>query len=317
MVDHAEWFLFAWVFANQAGVPLPVVPALLGAGVLAGSGYLSMAAIIGIAVGASLAADLTWYGLGRWRGARAVKMLGRVAPNAGTVVSRARSVFFAHAAAFQLAARFLPELNAIASGLAGVTRVSTMRFVCYGAVSGLIWAGGWTGLGYLLSQAVTETAARLGVRLIVFFLTPFGLYLLFHRVRRHRLIRVFRQARLRPDDLEAALGNSTRMEKEDAEASQTVDVPFQSWSLDRSSGAPPDLIDMAEDGHTHEGGEGRIYDHTRSVSGRRQGDPLSDSTASRRYEWISTRFPASADGVPKLTMDESLRPPSKIAEECP
>ncbi len=87
MVDHAEWFLFAWVFGNQAGVPLPVVPALLGAGVLVGSGYLSMASIISIAVGASLAADLTWYGLGRWRGARALKILGRVAPNAGTLVS--------------------------------------------------------------------------------------------------------------------------------------------------------------------------------------------------------------------------------------
>ncbi len=210
MVDHAEWFLFAWVFGNQAGVPLPVVPALLGAGVLAGSGYLSMAAIIGIAVGASLAADLTWYGLGRWRGARALNILGRVAPTAGTLVSRARPVFLAHAAAFHLAARFLPELNAIAAGLAGVTKVSTTRFVCYGAVSALIWAGGWTGLGYLLSQAVTETAARLGIRLIVFFLAPFALYLLFHRVRRHRLIRVFRQARLSPDDLGAPLQNGTR-----------------------------------------------------------------------------------------------------------
>jgi membrane protein DedA with SNARE-associated domain len=204
MVDHAEWFLFAWIFANQAGVPLPVVPALLGAGVLAGSGYLSMAAIIGLAVGASLAADLTWYGLGRWRGARALKMLGRVAPNAGTLVGRARSIFFAHTTTFQLAARFLPELNAIAAGLAGVTKVSTTRFVCYGAVSALIWAGGWTGLGYLLSQPVTKTAARLGIRLVVFFLAPFLLYLLFRRVRRHRLIQVFRQARLSPDDFEAA-----------------------------------------------------------------------------------------------------------------
>jgi membrane protein DedA with SNARE-associated domain len=198
MEKHAEWFLFAWVFGNQAGIPLPVVPALLGAGVLVGSGYLSMAPIICVAVGASLAADLTWFGLGRWRGARVLKMLGRVAPNAGTLVSRARPVFFAHAGAFQLAARFLPELNAIAAALAGVTKVRTARFVCYGAVSALIWAGGWTGLGYLLSQAVTETAGRLGVRLIVFFLAPFALYLLFHRVRRHRLIRAFRQARLGP-----------------------------------------------------------------------------------------------------------------------
>jgi len=216
--------------------------------VLAGSGYLSMAAIIGIAVGASLAADLTWYGLGRWRGARALNILGRVAPTAGTLVSRARPVFLAHAAAFHLAARFLPELNAIAAGLAGVTKVSTTRFVCYGAVSALIWAGGWTGLGYLLSQAVTETAARLGIRLIVFFLAPFALYLLFHRVRRHRLIRVFRQARLSPDDLGAPPENGTRVptpllslthssEKEDTQASEAVAAPSQG----DSQGPRPDV----------------------------------------------------------------------------
>ena len=257
MVDHAEWFLFAWVFGNQAGVPLPVVPALLGAGVLAESGYLSMAAIIGIAVGASLAADLTWYGLGRWRGARVLKILGRVAPNAGTLVSRARPVFFAHAGAFQLAARFLPELNAIGAGLAGATRVSIIRFVCYGAVSALTWAGAWIGLGYLFSHPVTETAAHLGIRLIVLFLAPFALYLPFHRVRRHRLIRVFRQARLSPDDVATRVENGARVStpllplahssgKEDAQASEAVAAPSQgeSQSLDRMSDVPPDLIDM-------------------------------------------------------------------------
>ena len=67
LLEHATWFLFAWVFCNQAGAPVPVVPALLGVGALAGSGHLSVAVITGIAVGASLAADLTWYGLGRER----------------------------------------------------------------------------------------------------------------------------------------------------------------------------------------------------------------------------------------------------------
>jgi len=220
ILDHAGWFLFAWVFGNQAGVPLPVVPALLGVGALAGSGHLSMAVIIGIAVGASLAADLTWYGLGRWRGARVLKMLGRFAPNAGTLVSRARPVFVAHVGAFQLAARFLPELNAIAAGLAGATKVSITRFVCYGAVSALTWAGGWVGLGYVLSHAVTETAAWLGIRLIVFFLAAFALYLPFHRVRRHRLLRVFRQARISPEDLKARRENGDRASILDVRAAE-------------------------------------------------------------------------------------------------
>jgi membrane protein DedA with SNARE-associated domain len=66
--EHMHWLLFAWVLGNQAGVPLPVVPALLGAGVLAAGGRLQMATIIPLVVAASLAADLTWYGLGRRRG---------------------------------------------------------------------------------------------------------------------------------------------------------------------------------------------------------------------------------------------------------
>jgi len=207
ILEHAEWLLFAWVFGNQAGVPLPVVPALLGAGALAGSGYLSMGVILTIAVGASLGADLTWYGLGRWRGARVLKMLGRLAPNAGLLVGRARHVFATHGGAFQLGARFLPELNAIAAGLAGATKLNITRFVCYGAMSALTWAGIWIGLGYLLSHAVTETAAYLGVRLIVFFLAAFALYLPFHRARRHRMIRGFRQAHSSADDLSALLEN--------------------------------------------------------------------------------------------------------------
>ena len=41
ITEYASWILFAWTLANQGGVPVPVVPALLGAGALAGSGRLS------------------------------------------------------------------------------------------------------------------------------------------------------------------------------------------------------------------------------------------------------------------------------------
>ncbi len=150
-------------------------------------------------------------------------------------------MFATHVGAFQLAARFLPELNAVAAGLAGATRVSTTRFVCYGAVSALIWAGGWTGFGYILSHAVTETAAWLGIRLIVFFLAAFALYLPFHRVRRHRLIRAFRQARISLDDLKAVLKNGARV------STPVLPLSHSSGKEDALGGmsdVPPDLIDM-------------------------------------------------------------------------
>jgi len=58
----------------------------------------------------------------------------------------------------------------------------------------------------LTARALTETAARLGIRVIVLFLAAFALYLPFQRLRRHRMIRVFRQARVDPSDLDGSAG---------------------------------------------------------------------------------------------------------------
>src|SRR4029453_19047481 len=109
ILEHATWFLFGWVFCNQAGIPVPVIPALVGAGALAGNGHLGMAVSVGIAVGGGLGGDLTGDGLGRWGGAGALKIMGRLAPTAGMLVRRAQDVFSSHIGPFQIAARFLPE----------------------------------------------------------------------------------------------------------------------------------------------------------------------------------------------------------------
>ena len=74
------WLLFAWVFANQGGVPIPVVPSLLAVGALAGTGHASFVTSLVVIVGATLMADLVWYGLGRWRGAQALALLRLSSP---------------------------------------------------------------------------------------------------------------------------------------------------------------------------------------------------------------------------------------------
>src|SRR4029453_4922666 len=111
MLEHAQWLLFAWVFGNQAGVPVTVVPVLLGAGALAGSGRLNLTAIIPITVVASLGPHLTWYGLGRWHGPRLLKMLGPASPRGGTLLRRGRRAFATPHGAFQLGPRFFTRLN--------------------------------------------------------------------------------------------------------------------------------------------------------------------------------------------------------------
>ncbi len=42
IVENAQWVLFAWILANQGGVPVPGVPALFAVGALIASGRLSV-----------------------------------------------------------------------------------------------------------------------------------------------------------------------------------------------------------------------------------------------------------------------------------
>src|SRR5439155_4397576 len=50
IVSHAGWVLFVWVFVNQSGVPVPVVPSLVAAGALAGRGGASCAVVLAATV---------------------------------------------------------------------------------------------------------------------------------------------------------------------------------------------------------------------------------------------------------------------------
>src|SRR2546430_17433492 len=77
IIHHAGWVLFAWVFVNQSGVPVPVVPTLVAAGALAGRGGSSCAVMLAAAAGAALVADMVWYGIRRRHRARGLRLLRR------------------------------------------------------------------------------------------------------------------------------------------------------------------------------------------------------------------------------------------------
>ena len=206
--DWAELALFVWVLANQGGVPIPVAPALLGAGALAGSGSLSVVVTLAVSVAAALCADLTWYLLGRWRGSRALDLLTRL-PKARAHVQCASHLLFAHERAFRLGARFFPVVNPIAARLAGAAGMSVSRFLPGAAVSAGVWTGSWIGIGYLLTHGVAGLARSFGVPLtFVVIATLVGWRLLRQAQRRH-LLHTLRRARMR-----AGLGSRAKHQQE-------------------------------------------------------------------------------------------------------
>jgi membrane protein DedA with SNARE-associated domain len=144
------WLLFALVFVNQGGIPIPVVPSLLMAGARTGTGPMGLVTTALEIVAASLAADLVWYGVGRWRGRQARALVGRISGRTAARVELAERRFRAHRIAFLLGARFLPELNPLAAGMAGATGMTLRRFVVIATTSALVWAAVWVGTGYVL-----------------------------------------------------------------------------------------------------------------------------------------------------------------------
>jgi len=151
--DHVALLLFLWVPGNQAGLPVPVGPPLLAAGAMAHSNRELMT-ILAVGVGAALCADVAWYCVGRWHGVRALGPLRRRSTWAGAWIDRVANLSRAHEVFLLMGARFLPELNPLAAGLAGATRATLGRYLSCAAGTALIWAGTWTGVGYVLGAAI-------------------------------------------------------------------------------------------------------------------------------------------------------------------
>lgn len=87
LVRHGYSLLFAWVFLEQLGLPVPSAPLLLAAGALAGAGKMSLSLAVAIPSLAAVAGDVAWFDMGRCRGARVLAVALQNLTGAGFVRS--------------------------------------------------------------------------------------------------------------------------------------------------------------------------------------------------------------------------------------
>src|SRR5205809_2908929 len=83
LISHGGSVLFAIVFAEQAGLPLPSAPWLLAAGALSASGKLNPFLALAMTSLACVVADSIWFYVGRRGGQRVLRLFCRLslAPN--------------------------------------------------------------------------------------------------------------------------------------------------------------------------------------------------------------------------------------------
>ncbi len=244
LVKHGLALLFVWALGVQAGLPLPAVPMLLGAGALAGAGDMNLALAITAAMAATLCADVLWYSLGRAWGTRVLGVLCRFSLDPDSLIRRAKQRFAAHRVRYLVLAKFLPGVNPLAAALAGAIPIRPASFLVHALGGALLWAGAWITLGYLFADViglVASHAARLGKPLGVAIVIGLIVYVAIKYAIRRRFLRHLRKARIEPIELKRRLEAGDHLVIVDLRT--LLDVERTSYRIPGSRWIPPEHLD--------------------------------------------------------------------------
>ncbi len=208
VAQHGYLLLFAWVLAEQLGLPVPAAPVLLAAGVLSGMNKLSFGVCVAIALLACTLGDWVWFLLGRRYGTKMVNQLCRMSLEPDTCVRKTSNVFDKHGPAALLLAKFMPGIGTVSIPMAGNSAMNIQTFALYDFAGCGLYVLTLIGAGLLFTgsvekvRALTVHAGSLGVAVVI----AAAVGLVGRRVReRRRFRRDLTMSRIVPSDLLAML----------------------------------------------------------------------------------------------------------------
>lgn len=204
LLRHGYWVLFVNVFSEQAGLPIPAAPVLLGMGALAGLGNFSLSTALALAVCAALASDLIWFRLGRVRGHSILNLLCRMSLEPDSCISNTKTRFRKFGALALLFAKFVPGLNTAAAPMAGLTRMPLLKFLLADIAGAIAWSATFLVIGYIFRNQLEMAAEQAGVMgswLLLVLVVLLAIYLGWKFYQRRRFIRDLRVDRVTPDEL--------------------------------------------------------------------------------------------------------------------
>lgn len=204
LLEHGYIVLFIGVLIDQIGIPLPVLPLLLTAGALSGTGQLDLVPAILLAATGSFLSNILWYEMGRHYGSGILSFICKISFEPDACIRRTEDTFHRFGKGSLIIAKFIPGLNTVASPVAGVFKMSRFVYLTLNAAGALLWASVFIGLGYLLRDQLEEalnTILDFGGSITAVLVTIVILYAGIKYFRRHFMIRSLRIARITPDEL--------------------------------------------------------------------------------------------------------------------
>jgi len=204
LARHGPSVLFAAVFVEQMGVPLPAAPWLLAAGALSVTGKPHWSVALTAGACGSLLADCIWFYLGRYGGQRMLNLLCRISLEPDSCVRRTQDLFTRYGMKGVVAAKFIPGLSTLAPPMAGNSGMKASRFFFFDGLGSLLYAGSFVLIGALFSRQLDQVLGALdslgsGALAIVAGLV--AVYLGYKYFQRRRLLKELSMARITVDEL--------------------------------------------------------------------------------------------------------------------
>lgn len=190
--QSAYALLFAWVFAEQVGLPIPAVPILLGAGAMSANGKMHFGLALFVGLIGSMIADAAWYEAGRYRGLSLVHSICRLSMEKDSCARKTQQLYGTYGAFALVIAKFVPGLNFAAPPLSGIFRMRRLRFLLFNAAGATVWISVFMILGFLFTAQLTalaHSAAAAGHAVLAGGAIVAVAAFIFWKYRRRRLFR--------------------------------------------------------------------------------------------------------------------------------
>jgi membrane protein DedA with SNARE-associated domain/rhodanese-related sulfurtransferase len=154
LAQHGYLILFAAVFLEAIGLPVPAALFLLIAGGAAAHGNLQLSYALFGAIVATLAGDTLLFLLGRYTGWWLLGLLCRISLNPESCILRAADSFYRRGRTLLVFAKFIPGINTMAPPLAGSMNMRFLSFVQLDLAGAALYIGTFFGVGFVFSGAL-------------------------------------------------------------------------------------------------------------------------------------------------------------------
>ena len=192
------------VLLEQAGLPIPAIPALVVAGAVAADHHgWGLELFLGSLV-VCVVADMGWFLAGRWYGNGVMRFLCRISLTPDFCVSETQERFERWGQNAIILAKFVPGLAVIARPLAGALGMGGLRFLGLSTLGSALWVGSFLTVGALLRAQIDRllpAVLRFASITLEAIIALLALFIAYKWWERRRFYKSLRMARISVDEL--------------------------------------------------------------------------------------------------------------------